>query len=84
MGQLLCYCLNDQIKKVWGDYFFDDDFDWWYYELDTNDSNYKYMVIVELPINPVAYLLDKDLQVDSTTIIGDGVLSKDNQSVLFL
>lgn len=70
--------INDQIKKVWGDYFFDDDFDWWYYELDTNDSNYKYMVIVEMPINPVAYLLDKDLQVDSTTIIGDGVLSKDN------
>lgn len=70
--------INDQIKKVWGDYFFDDDFDWWYYELDSNESNYKYMVIVEQPINPAAYLLDKDLKVDSTIIIGDGVLGKNN------
>ena len=55
-----------------------DDFDWRYYELDSNESNYKYMVIVEQPINPAAYLLDKDLKVDSTIIIGDGVLGKNN------
>ena len=68
-----------QIKEVWGeDFICYDDFDWRYYELDSNESNYKYMVIVEQPINPAAYLLDKDLKVDSTIIIGDGVLGKNN------
>ena len=61
--------IYSQIKEVWGeDFICYDDFDWRYYELDSNDSNYKYMVIVEQPINPAAYLLDKDLKVDSTTI----------------
>ena len=71
--------IYSQIKEVWGeDFICYDDFDWRYYELDSNDSNYKYMVIVEQPINPAAYLLDKDLKVDSTIIIGDGVLGKNN------
>jgi hypothetical protein len=70
--------INKRIKEVWGeDYASCDEFGWGYYEF-TNDSKYRYMVIVEEPINPIAYLLDADMQVDSTMIVGDGVLTTDN------
>ena len=70
--------IKERIKEVWGeDYTNYDEFCWGYYEFD-NDSRYRYMVIVEQPINPIAYLLDSELQVDSTIITGNGVLTTDN------
>lgn len=70
--------IKERIKEIWGEELVcNDEFGWGYYEFD-NDSRYRYMVIVEQPINPIAYLLDSELQVDSTIIIGDGVLTTDN------
>ena len=72
------FIIKERIKEVWGeDYASYDEFGWGYYEF-SNDSKYRYMVIVELPINPIAYLLDAEMHVDSTMIIGDGVLTTDN------
>ncbi len=70
--------IREQIKEVWGEnYASYEEFGWGYYEI-INDSRYRYMVIVEQPINPIAYLLDSELKVDSTIIMGNGVLTTDN------
>ena len=71
--------IKNRIEEIWGkDYASDDLFGWGYYELGANTSKFKYLVIVDEPINPIAYLLDKDMQVDSITIMGAGVLTSDN------
>ena len=70
--------INNQIKGVWGDdYNGYEEFGWGYYELNNNDS-YKFLIIVDMPINPIAYLLKADLQIAPITIHGAGVLTKDN------
>lgn len=55
-----------------------EEFSWGYYELDKNASKYAYMIVVNQPINPIAYLIDKNMQMDSVVIQGDGVLTKNN------
>ena len=70
--------IKNQIKEVWGDDYNDyEEFGWGYYELNNNDS-YKFLVIVEMPINPIAYLLKENLQIAPITILGAGKLTKDN------
>ena len=71
--------IKNRIEELWGkDFASDDLFSWGYYELNANTSKYEYMVIVDGPINPMAYLIDKDMQVDSIAIMGAGVLTLDN------
>lgn len=68
-----------KIKKESGEGSADcDDFRWGYYELNKETSKYHFMVIVEQPINPKAYVLNESLQPDSMVIIGDGILTKEN------
>lgn len=70
--------IKERINETWGEDFANcDEFGWGYYEI-SDDLKYKYMVIVEQPINPIAYLLDEKMQVDSTIIIGNGVLTMDD------
>ena len=70
--------IKNQIIEQWGnDYCNYDEFEWGYYKLNSN-TKYKYIVIVDQPINPITYLLSEDLQVDSITIHGLGMLTKDN------
>jgi len=70
--------IKNQVIAVWGDDYNDyEEFGWGFYELKDNDC-YKFLVIVEMPINPIAYLLEESLQVAPITIHGAGVLTKDN------
>ena len=67
------------IKDVWGDDFFNnDDFCWGFYKLDESETGFSYMVIVDEPINPIAYLLDNNNKVDPIAIRGDGVMTDNN------
>ena len=70
--------IKERIKELWGDdYSGYDEFGWGYYKF-SDDTRYKYMVIIEQPVNPIAYLIDAEMQVDSITIVGNGVLTNDN------
>ncbi len=73
------YDIMKRISKQWGeDYSKYEEFSWGYYELDKSVSKYAFMVIVDQPINPIAYLIDKNMQMDSVIIQGDGLLTKSN------
>ena len=70
--------IKKQIEDVWGDNYNDyEEFGWGYYEF-KNNVYYKYLVNVDQPINPIGYLLKEDLQVDSVTIPGAGILTTGN------
>ncbi len=67
----------EKIERQWGrDFDKHDDFFWGYYKLDSVYCGFSYMVIVNEPINPHAYLLRVDSGVDSVSISGDGVLTR--------
>ena len=80
MGFLIDSCdIKKRISKQRGeDYSKCEEFSWGYYELDKNVSKYAFMVIIDQPINPIAYLIDKNMQMDSVVIQGDGLLTKSN------
>ena len=71
--------IDSYIKEQWEEYINSDEFGWGYYELDANVSKYRYIVVIDGPINEIAYLVDEENQVDYSTFIeGCGILTKNN------